>query len=292
MSRVGYILGVHRPGFKGAALALALHLSCVPSVEDPNPRGAIRVLTSPSSGTLGEAFTTRDGWTLHIDTVVVLALVGGKGTAETVGSSTMHLFRAKLPQEFVIVRIDAGSGWATLGLTSSSVGAGATLAELNRDATPEEVARFAELADDVDPNPPPDDPSTPDLDESASVPPSVGPSILIVGRAEKAGRSILFDFAIQGAYHDISFPVTVAPDVANDVRVTLAVEQLFNGSAQCRADGPESVDLVFDDVAAADADGDSVLTAAELRAVDLSVPGARSIASTLGHRACRIFSPH
>ncbi len=58
----------------GAFFAIAAFVAiaaCVPSAEEPKPRGAIGFSLVPSQATRGVPFTTRDGYTLTIERLVV-----------------------------------------------------------------------------------------------------------------------------------------------------------------------------------------------------------------------------
>lgn len=256
----------------------AIALACVPSSEEVYPRGAVNVVAIPSPGTRGEPFTTSDGWTIRVSTMVLQALIGGQGPPpDMISNGAVHLFHASRRQEFMIPRIDEGSGKALLSLTSLGIGPDYAripgyYSGVNRDVEPWLIARFAKLADDEDPSPAEDDPSTPNFDESTTVATENGPALLIIGQAEKSGRVIRFDFTLQASFVDAELPVTVRRNALNEVVVTIAVEQLFNQKESCRVGRqpihvgrPRATELVFEDVAAADKDGDGALTPAELR---------------------------
>jgi hypothetical protein len=262
----------------GGLVAIAGIIACVPSSEEVYPRGAVNVIATPSAGTRGEPFMTSDGWTIRVSAMVLQTLIGGQGPPPNmISNGAVHLFHASKRQEFVIPRIDEGAAKALLSLTS--LGIGPDYARIpgyysgaNRDVEPSLIARFAKLADDEDPSPPEDDPSTPEFDESTTVATENGPALLLTGQAEKEGRVIRFDFTLQASFVDAELPVKVNRNVLNDVVVTIAVEQLFNRKTRCRigrqpilVGQPRTTELMFDEVAAADKDGDGVLSPAELR---------------------------
>lgn len=265
-----------------AVLALAI-VSCVPSGEETDPRGALGLVTVPSPGSRGEPFVTKDGWTVHVEALIVQVSIVGSTVdpaADTVLGEEVretshqgpYLFRASRTESFVAPGLPTGSGTVRLPFSKLEIGTRLTNEPHEteaRNVEPTLSARFFQPPESLDPAF--DNPGPPDF----------GPAILLVARAEKNGRVVTIDFTFNGAFRPYDeTPLEIRKNALNERRLTTAAENLFSGPTgywiRCEpndagvvkpripvlsyADGP-----VFDDLASADMDGDGKLSAAELR---------------------------
>ncbi len=270
---------------RAAVLALALTLaSCVGSGEETDPRGALGIVTVPSPGSRGEPFVTADGWTIHVEALIVQVSIVGSAVdpaVEAVPEKRVletsyqgpYLVRASAPESFFAPGLPVGPGTVRLPFSRLEVGSTRLTNEPHetqpRNVEPALSARFFAPPDALDP----------EFDSPG--PPDFGPSILLVARAEKNGRVVTIDFTFNGAFRPFGdTPLEIRKNVLNEARLALVAENLFSGPTgyelRCRPDDsgvlkpgtPKlslSAELFFDDLASADADDDGKLSAAELR---------------------------
>lgn len=306
--------------FRSAVLALALS-SCVPAGEESDPRGALGITTVPSPGSRGEPFVTADGWTVHVEQLVVLAEIRAQATDpastddfQSLDSSYQgpYLFKASSSESFVAPGLPVGKGRVGLGFQTLLVDPryptpeAAGMMRETRGVEPSLVDRFFQPADFGGPF---DD--MPDMT-------LFGPSILLVARAERAQRNIRIDFTFRGANTlTPEIPLEIRANALNDVSVKAVAENLFagplafdaircvGGRAELPTSRPSALHPVFDDLASADTDGDGVLSLAELRhrrapACECCSPELKetvqviygsSMASLLEQRSLRLFVP-
>jgi hypothetical protein len=127
---------------------------------------------------------------------------------------------------------------------------------------PDVVARFGGPPDTVD-----QDPSAPSYEVDGGFERAVqtglgfGPVIVIAAHAEKGERIVTFDLSLgQPERSESPRPLTIQRNVLTTLDVPLEVEALFTNEAGA---------LVFDDIAAADADGNGQISPQEVRRVNV-----------------------
>lgn len=269
----------------GLLLGLAL-LSCVPSTEDADPRGAAGFSLLPSPATRGEPFETSDGYRITIDRIVVNALCVAEsdvtreeGTFD--GSSEQTILDAAYGEPFYTPAVPAGMATVRFAFVQTAV-----LPTVDRDPIVQAGARpyayrFREAADVAI--------------DYGTVDPGFhfGPSLLVVFHAEGHGKTIAADLTFE-SYGGPDISPTPHVDVqANALAVFplhVTAERLFVAQSSDLPFGAADVDQTphFADLAAADANGDGQLTGAELTAAG-DGPG-RSLASILLERIRRVFA--
>ncbi|MBX3219277.1 MAG: hypothetical protein KF795_02085 [Labilithrix sp.] len=268
---------------RAVVLALAI-ASCVPSGEEADPRGALGLATVPSPIARGESFVTKDGWTVHVEELVVLAAISGNAldpasedvlfpTARASSRQGPYLFKASRPETFVAPGLPVGAGGVWLPYHWLVLGPSRRTNEPDemetRNVEPALVARFHLPSESFEPT------------LSTTWTAALGPSILLIARGEKGGRVVRIDFAFRGAVRPFNeIPLEIRANTVNQAPLAVAAESLFSGPTgyelRCEVDDagvlkPRSPtlsstsELVFDDLASADADGDGKLSAAELR---------------------------
>jgi len=227
-----------------AVSALVGLAACVPAAAETEPRGAVGLRTEPSAGSRGETFQTSDGWDVTVETfvlqVAVSAATHDPEYPEQVGGGDI-VFRGGAREDLVVVGVRAGPafGLVTFTWATASDGIGTLTAEI-RDVPPEIVQRFL----------------APPLGGSLDGPTFViGPSMIVVGRAQKGERRVGFDLALRAPIERHAAPVVVEANALALAPTRIVVEALFTN---------EAGELVFDDVAVADSNGDGVLTPEEL----------------------------
>jgi hypothetical protein len=252
-----------------AAVVTAVLAACVPATAERDPRGGIAFLIAPSAPARGDAFVTSDGWTVRIETLVLAARCLGshpEGGAFR-GEGTRWRFRAAEPVQVVLRAVDPRLTTGVLTLDSLSQGdfdgphncaEAAVPCRYDQNITPEWKARFEQPADGEDDCP---RESTTTEKPRGCAASSARPGFYIHASAMKEGRLLALDLALPRAEAGTSLTadVHVVPNAFTVVKVALEAERLFTN--------PSHV-LVFDDLARADANGDGVLTAYELRRVE------------------------
>jgi hypothetical protein len=267
-------------------LTLVASASCVPASEPADPAGAIGFVTEPTAATQGAPFLTDDGWTVRIEVLAVQLHVsastsGGEGfTGGYSGDYAEYRFGASERTEIFGRGLDVGPASATVSLGGGYVGddfGGDDRVE-TLGLAPEIVARFRR--------------PTEVTRAALSYPTySAGPSVVFVARAERAGRVVRVDFTIDASSYTTSGQPTITGDVRADA-VTLAPlvvagEALFTDDSSGR--------LAFDDFAAADGDGDGIVTGADVSATSTlrlggsTTPPRQGLADELYERAGRLL---
>jgi hypothetical protein len=249
---------------------LALLAGCVPASDELPPAGAAGFAVEPSPPARGEPFMTADGWSIRFERVLVLAAVfaepasprlGGSGNQESYlwnGAAPAVIFARALPVGPCRVRAWPQSRYLPAGGSDGPFSdPGEILA-----VPPELAARFGHVADNG-------------FDHGVIVNEhgggfqeerdrwGFGPSIVFAVRAERGGRVVALDLALNAVPAGFVGPAEPESVTVLDVQknalvlgpLTVEPERIF-------AEG-------FEQVADADADGDGRITADELRAVEL-----------------------
>ena len=241
----------------GALAALAALAACVPASEAAPPAGAYGFAIEPSPGARGEPIATTDGWTLRVEklalqvSVTAMSMATDRSSRNTFGSPENVRFDASKSASVFSRAIAAGPATGTITLQGEYLDQGDH--SRSRDDQTEELglppevsARFHAPAD-ISEN-----------DNGGSVSYS-GPSMLLVLRAERSGRVVSLDlsFALYSGYDQQGQgPRDVVANELVSVPLTVRPEVLFEDE--------DSHQLRFDDFAAADANGDGLLSAHEL----------------------------
>ena len=245
------------------AAALVMPVACVPASEEAAPKGAFTIVTQPSPATRGEPFVTSDGWTIRVETLVLLSWFDSFPSDKVgiQGEGGEWLFRATTPIEAVVRAIPIGPTTAMLRL---GFGGGSETFTNNRttllgaDAATE--ARFKAPADG---EPPSEGDCTTSPNDCSF---SLGPSFWVKATATRDGRRIALDLALlaHGFKDELRIPTEVRANTTTPVPVAVLAEQFFTNPAGA---------LVFDDIAAADRDNDGRVSVEELLTTDaLYVP--------------------
>lgn len=257
-----------------ALFALIAPSACVPASEPAEPAGAFGFTTEPTPATRGEPFVTTDGWTIRIETLALQLQVtatsrapsreDGFGSASGYGYDEYRLL-ASQPAQVYSRALRVGPAEGGVSLSSGYVsGDGKVYDEdtENIGMSPELIARFRRSADAA-------------YDYGGSS--VAGPSLVLVARAERAGRVVVVDFGLAASVSTFlegnsRFPGEQPPRatavVQQNALVTLpliiAAEALFVDGQ--RPDDPAGTPakLVFDDFAALDEDGDGRVSGAEI----------------------------
>lgn len=274
---------------KRRLLLVALLAACVPTEPEKDPRGGVAVTFAPSEATAGAPFQSPDGWTVTIEKTAIrpMPVATPASVPEFYGGGTSYA-RIVDPRYECEVRVTQMSP----GPVSVSVQFQPVDPRWNPEEEVEACAvdeatarRFRTFADDT--------PVTPDLftndPEQYQYVASYAPTVYVKGAAVKDGRVLAFDLALAvttvstayskaGAYDEDGnyqpqppAPDTVVNVVANQgtpVRFEVHYESMFAGG--------------IDPLAAADADHDGRVTAAELRAVVLACDSTNSGSSSSG----------
>lgn len=240
----------------GAVIAIA---ACVPASDALPPTGAGGFATQPSPATRGEPFTTEDGWTVRIEKVVLSCWINtsppsGSYNGRRYGSGGW-LFDASKPVALYAPEVSVGPAVVDLSLRGNYVYVGR---DNNRESrriigvAPEVVERS---------NAPPDEGfEDAYFGDDLRFPAGDGPSVLLAVRAERAGRVERMDLALgitSYSFLNGRFSVDIVEDTVVTRPLGVRIEELFR-------DGKGRI--AFDELAAADTDGDGTITIAELKA--------------------------
>jgi hypothetical protein len=238
----------------GLAFGLGLGLAfaaCVPASEARPPAGAFGFVTEPSPATRGEPFVTSDGWTIRVETLAMQISVSAKpadGSGPySYGRSDTYRIDASKSAEVFARELPVGAATGTLGLASNYIGDGSFRRSESTEViglSPELDARFEQPAD-----------GTPYETTYGS---RNGPSIVLVAQGERDGRIVRLDLSLD-VYSSASPSGASGEVVANGLTsasVHVAAEALFHD--------PGSTSLRFDDLAAADRNGDGRVSGQEL----------------------------
>lgn len=240
----------------GAVIAIA---ACVPASDAFPPTGAGGFATQPSPATRGEPFVTEDGWTLRIEKVVLSCWINtsppsGSYDGRRYGSGGW-LFDASKPVALYAPEVSVGPAIVDLSLRGNYVYVG-------RDNT-RESRRIIGVAPEVveRSNAPPDEGfEDAYFGDDLRFPAGDGPSVLLAVHAERAGRVERMDVALgitSYSFLNGRFSVDIVEDTVVTRPLGVRIEELFR-------DGKGR--LAFDELAAADTDGDGTITIAELKA--------------------------
>lgn len=271
--------------WRALVVGAAALLSCVPLAGEAHPRGAVALVTEPSPASRGEPFVTADGWTIHVEALVLNASVLGSSVRSDHRSDVATgemFFRASEPATLTMTGLDAGPALVSVVLVSRvTTGEGVD----GRSAAPPVDAKLAarfEAAPD-------------DRDQSEGVSGvDLGPSFVVIARGEKDGVVVKLDVGLQTIFdpEEPFFSEVGAVVRANEVvqaRLLVAAEVLF-------ANDRARTTFSFDGYAAADKNKDGVLSVAELRSSgpcasckDAS-DGGETMLEALKRRARHIFS--
>lgn len=242
-----------------SALALAsVVFACVPASEKHPPAGAGGFVIEPSPGARGEPFTTRDGWTITIDKLMVRARVSVYPTVSNNGTFTQerneaHLFDGTKQAQVFTPGVDVGDARISASLDSRSIyyGLGTDYKE-DLDVVnvgPEDVARFDQAADQG-------------LQSGSGFVYGSGPSVLLELRATKAERTFSLRAAISTGYGSFDdrgdgVTITIREDDVSYAQLDVRPEAVFDGSLFGF--------VPFETLLGADANGDGLVTGEELR---------------------------
>jgi hypothetical protein len=229
---------------KRAALALVLTVTgaCVPASEEHPPAGAAGFETAPSAQTQGETFTTADGWDVTIEKLVVQLSVSASAESLGYGSSEPYIFDARKPARIFARALPVGRARVVASFYGRYIGYSDNnyLDRVERINVDDETnARFNRLPDEGQ--------------ESDYTP---GPSVLLVVRAQRDGRVITLDVAL-----NVTSPISSRLDQFFGDAVDVREDELASVSMPIHA---ETFFPVFDDIAGSDADGNGDVTAPEL----------------------------
>lgn len=230
---------------KRIAIALAATgiAACVPASEKLPARGAAGFETVPSAATMGEPFTTGDGWTVRVEKLVVQTSVAASFPNRGYGTSIPYVFDAQKPASVYARALPVGTVSVSLALYGRYISSEGDyfdrVVPINVDDETNE--RFNRL---------------PDEGEDSGYTP--GPSVILAVHAERDGRVLTMDMALnvtstgpRSFDEAFGIPVEVREDSLSTVELPIDAARFFP---------------VFDDVAASDADGDGTVTAIELEA--------------------------
>jgi hypothetical protein len=250
-----------------SGLVVAL-TTCVPAGTDENPHGGAGIVVRPSPASRGQPVATTDGWTIFVDRLAVLASVSLQDASGGYTSQqALYMFSAASDQELVIRALPAGPVRIGLGLTGfENEEMEASLADppAMHGVDPDVVARFERTPDTVDPDATGRGYREIDggYESSSTAGLGFGPVVVIAAHAEKAGRIVTFDVSLGqpetgGKRADA---LTVRSNTLTTLDVPLDVEALFTNEAGA---------IVFDDIAAADVDGNGQVSPDELRRLNV-----------------------
>lgn len=243
------------------SLAVLAPLACVPASEAPPPAGAAGFVTEPSAAALGEPFTTADGWIVRIDTIHLQAIVtatpvGGADHPDTWyggGLSDSWLIDGSKPA-LMYARELAPGGWRVEAQLDGSYVSTYYDSDfdnvVNLGLSKGDEARFRRFAD---------------VGYGHFGQPGAttgpGPSVVIVLHAERDGRTIDLDLSFGGG---------AAPSAGSGAARRVRANAVDAGPLGVQPErilgNPWSGGLLFDPIAAADADGDGHVTAVEVMA--------------------------
>jgi hypothetical protein len=271
--------------------ALATGAACVPASEPAPPAGALGFATEPSPATRGEPLVTADGWTVHVERLVLQVSVSAQPTNSSNGNDYYrhggygeYRFDASQSAQLYARALDVGPASGHVMLSSTYIDSSPSshddddMANIGvDDAT---IARFRRTAD---------------VNQYPYQQYAAAPSMLLVVRAENGAKIVTMDLtlAISGYSSDN------AQQVVGDVRenaltaapTTVTVESLFTDERTGL--------LQFDAFANADTNRDGTIDGAELGQATIAcqncpAPGSpgyqeANLLLAMGTRAGRLF---
>lgn len=240
--------------------ACALALSCVPASEELPPTGAAGFRTEPTAPTRGDPFTTNDGWNVRIEKLALSVWVNtnpatGSYDGRKYGSGGW-IFDAARPTVIYAPEISPGGAVVSAVLRGNYIYLGRENRERRRIVGVGEVdvERFNRAPDE----------GFDDYYGAAygQTPSGNGPSIVLGARGERDGRVVRMDVALGvetsgGRSGTSRFIANVQEDAVVAGRLEIRGEELFRSGAGR---------LSFGEIAAADTNGDGVVTVPELLA--------------------------
>lgn len=251
---------------KRRALAFAaLVAACVPATEDTDPRGGVVARLVPSAETSGKTFQSHDGWNVTIDKFAVRAmLMAERPVGDTDdfsgfigGSGRIWIVAASERCELQAVAISVGPAVAYVSLAPRFSGFEKFKDELVCDAVDRQLLPYFERKADS---------AFPKYDSDSFDSFQNSPSLVLLAHAEKGGRTIRLELAIDS--HSFrrdsakgQTPTTIVANQGALVRIAVDASALFRENQR-----DDSSDVSFDHVADADANGDGLVTGAELSA--------------------------
>ncbi|MDF2696887.1 MAG: hypothetical protein K0S65_5270, partial [Labilithrix sp.] len=194
-----------------SALAAGFSAACVPATEETDPRGGAGIVTSPSPVSRGEPLVTSDGWTVHVETLVLQVNLWARGLdSKSTGNSATFLFNASRSYELGVRKVETGRTKLAVTFDERAVAPEFAarerpLGEGGRDVEPALESRFDHRADNIDPR----------LDELFAV----GPSLLVIAYAEKAGRVVRMNLGLKAWEPWLDLWVTVRANALTTARV-------------------------------------------------------------------------
>lgn len=279
-----------RHGF-GAGSLLAL-FACVPATDDLSPSGAAGFVLEPSPATRGEPFTTADGYRVTFERVVLHGSVSvGPPAADEYDSDFRTGYESVVFS--AVSREPIWAGGASVG--AAAVDMSASFAYLDDPGETDELIIQGDVADVM-----PRFLRVPDLSTASEYDDisEIGPSLLLVLRAEGLGRSYRMDLTLEASFlssNDFGgVAVEVEANALRTVPLPVRAECLLRGSTLTidESGAGSRPAAEFGVFARADADGDGVISASELDAASSSSSySEQSLASDLISRtACLLLS--
>jgi hypothetical protein len=268
--------------------SLALLLGCVPPADDVVPAGAAGIRFEPSAAARGEPLVTADGWTVRFEKLALLGTVEVRCDRDASGGfEPLAIHDAARPFERFVVAVKAGPcevGFRFAHLLLHPDPAVALAESYDYVAAsaaldPATVLRFKQPADD-------DALTSEETLGGARTETGErfrsGPALVVGMRGDKDGAVIAVELALA------LFP-TFSPEGATTAGVVVRADAVTFATldaepARLLAPAPAAADgRTFGPIAAADADGDGRVTAAEL--------GSAALLVELRRRATTILVP-
>jgi hypothetical protein len=231
--------------------------ACVPASEKLPPAGAAGFLTEPSAAARGEPVPTADGWTVTFDKIILQATVNvrpapGVDSVEDGGSTEAWLWNGKSPTRIFARALKVGPWTVVARLNGSYVSTetDTTFEDVvNVGVSAEDERRFRTFAQAS-------------YGAASHANSGQGPSLLVALHAEKEGRTIRMDVTFGGVSVQSSEDQPTLRHVRADA-VDLGPLGVEPERLLMSSDG-DSLD--FEPIAAADANRDGWVSAAELGA--------------------------
>jgi hypothetical protein len=263
------------------SLGLLGAIACVPATADPDPHGAVEVRVHPSPASRGEPFSTSDGWTVTVERLAVEADFVATPTAATAVHSAFT-FSAAEDQSMIVVAVPAGPAVVVPLLSGRFIGGMEPMVLSDEPAShgvdaalSDRLERLADSAEAVE---------EPSVDAARDAGffdfGPQGPAFILAARGTKGDKTVRFDLSVADLASPSGAPLRIAADALTPVDFTAHAEALFTSED----DGA----VIFGDIAAADTDGDGVVSPAELRKTfDIHCPGCTDIERAEGAATAR-----